>query len=172
MTVILIILNKSKHEWKSQCFFFFLLQRNVQTYCIKRFIELRFLWLTRPSVFALHGPTWPWFAEQLCPELLCKSNWLNYCWCIRFDDSLACKWKQISKSTPSFLCLFQSILKAFSCPLGRARGLKVRWKKVRMTSERNGELERVCLHSNVFVMWYFLTQTCPYVHHVLLFVPI
>lgn len=72
----------------------------------------------------------------------------------------------------SLLCLFQSILKAFSCPLGRARGLKVRWKKVRMTSERNGELERVCLHSNVFVMWYFLTQTCPYVHHVLLFVPI
>lgn len=53
----------------------------------------------------------------------------------------------------SLLCLFQSILKAFSCPLGRARGLKVRWKKVRMTSERNGELERVCLHSNVFVMW-------------------
>lgn len=52
----------------------------------------------------------------------------------------------------SLLCLFQSILKAFSCPLGRARGLKVRWKKVRMTSERNGELERVCLHSNVFVM--------------------
>lgn len=72
----------------------------------------------------------------------------------------------------SLLCLFQSILKAFSYPLGRARGLKVRWKKSEwqvkeMVNEKECVFTLMCLSCDTFwhkhvLMYIMCSYLCPF----------